>query len=221
VKVFGPPDLTVTVIGVVPDLKQRALDDPPSAQIYQPMAQGPGIFNSVVARTAGDPDALGKQLRAAIWSVDADQPVWKVRSMEFLVNRDIAPRRFALTLAGIFAILAVALAVVGVYGVMSYLLVQRTREVGIRMALGARQAQVVRLVLVRGVQVVGVAIVVGTIAAFAATRLLRSQLFGVDAVDPVTFVVVPILLAVVALIATYVPARRAARVDPMIALRAE
>ena len=221
VKVFGPPDITVTVVGVVDNLKQHALDDPPSAQLYQPMTQGPGIFNSVVARTAGDPDALGKQLRAAIWSVDRDQPVWKVRSMEFLVNRDIAPRRFALTLAGIFALIALVLATVGVYGVMSYLLVQRTREVGIRLALGARQSQVVRLVLSRGAQVVGIAILVGTVLAIAAGRLLSSQLYGVGAADPLTLVAVPLLLGAVALLATYLPARRAAKVDPMVALRYE
>ena len=221
VKISGPPDRWVTVVGVVGDLKQHSLNDPPSAEIYQPMLQSPDIFNSVVARTNGDPDAFGKPLRAAIWSVDRDQPVWKVRSLEFLVHRDIAPRSFALTLAGIFAILAVVLAAIGVYGVMSYLLAQRTREVGIRMALGAQEAQVVRLVLGRGARVVAIAVIIGSIAAFLVARLLRSQLYGVEAADPLTFVTAPILLAAIAMLATYIPARRAAHVDPMIALRYE
>lgn len=221
VMVDGPPGFTVTVVGLVGNLKQHALDDPPEAAMYQPMLQAPDIFNSVVARTEGDPNLLGKQLRTAIWSVDKDQPVWKVRSMEFLVQRDIAPRSFALTLAGIFALLALVLAAIGVYGVMSYLLALRTREVGIRMALGARKSQVVGLVLGRGAAVIGVAIVAGTVAAFAAAKLLSAQLYGVTTTDPLTFIAVPLLLAAVALLATWIPARRAAKVDPMIALRYE
>ncbi len=222
VKIFGPPNVWVTVVGVVGDVKQRSFDDaPPGGQIYQPVEQGIGIFNSVVARTAGDPDLLAKQLRAAIWSVDADQPVWKVRSQEFLVERDFSPRRFALSLAGVFALLAVILAAIGVYGVMSYMLAQRTRELGIRLALGARRSSLVGLVLARGTRVIAAAIVVGVIAAFAAARLMQSQLFGVSASDPLTFLAVPILLGAVALVATYLPARRAANVDPMIAIRSE
>jgi predicted permease len=222
VKILGPPDVWVTVVGVVGDIKQRSFDDSPTGgQIYQAMDQAIGIFNSVTMRTAGDPDALGKQLRAAIWSVDPDQPVWRVRSEEFMVARDFAPRRFALSLAGVFAILAVVLAAVGVYGVMSYMLTQRTRELGIRLALGARRSALVGMVLARGTRVVAAATVVGVVAAFAAARLMQSQLYGVSAADPVTFVAVPLLLAAIALLATYLPARRAADVDPMIALRAE
>jgi putative ABC transport system permease protein len=221
VKIDGPPDAWVTVVGVVPDVKQHSLNDPASAMIYQPMLQSPDIFNSVVARTRGDPDALGSAVRAAIWSVDRDQPVWKVRSLESLVNRDIAPRSFALTLAGVFAVIAVVLAAIGVYGVMSYLLAQRTREVGIRMALGARESQVVRLVVRRGARVIAVAVIIGSVAALLAARLLRSQLYGVEAADPLTFLAVSVLLGAIALLATYIPARRAARVDPMIALRTE
>jgi len=221
VRILGSPDKWVTVVGEVGDVKQHALDDPPSAEIYLAMSQTPDIFNSVVARTDGDPDRYGKAVLAAIWSVDRDQPVWKVRSLESLVTRDIAPRQFALTLAGIFALLAVALAVVGVYGVMSYLLAQRTREVGIRMALGARERQVVGLVLGRGARTIVAAIVIGTIVAFLAARLLASQLYGVATADPLTFALVPLLLAAVAMLATYIPARRAAKVDPMVALRYE
>jgi len=222
VKIFGPPDVWVTIVGVVGDVKQRSLDDAPSGgQIYQPMEQAIGIFNTVAMRTPGDPDALGKQLRAAIWSVDPDQPVWRVRSEEALMARDFAPRRYALSLAGAFAVLAVILAAVGVYGVMSYMLTQRTRELGIRLALGARRSALVGMVLARGTRVVAAATVAGVIAAFAAARLMQSQLYGVSAADPVTFVAVPLLLAAIALFATWIPARRAADVDPMIALRSE
>ena len=221
VKLLGPPDRWVTVVGLVEDLKQRGLDDPPSAEIYEATAQQPDIFSSVVARTSGDPDAFANALRGAIWSVDRDQPVWKVRSLASLVDHDIAPRRFALALAGLFAGLAVLLAIVGVYGVMSYLLLQRTREMGIRLALGARRSAIVGLVLGRGAVVIAIALGAGMAAAFAAARLLRSQLYGVGAADPLTFIAVPLLLAAVALLATWLPARRAARVDPMIALRTE
>jgi putative ABC transport system permease protein len=192
-----------------------------NGMIYQPMEQAIDIFNSVVARTEGDPDAFGKQVRAAIWSVDKDQPVWKVRSEAFLVARDFGPRRYALTLTGIFALLALVLAMVGVYGVMSYVLAQRTREIGIRLALGARRSALERLVLREGSRIIIAASGVGLVAAFAAARLMRSQLYGVSAADPITFMVVPLVLASVALLATYIPARRAAKVDPMTALRQE
>jgi putative ABC transport system permease protein len=222
VKVLGPPDVWVTVVGVVGDVKQRSFDDaPPGGMIYQAVDQGIGIFNSVVARTDGDPDAMAKQIRAAIWSVDKDQPVWKVRSEAFLVARDFAPRRSALMLTGIFALLALVLATVGVYGVMSYVLAQRTREIGIRLALGARRSALVGLVLGHGSRVIAAATVVGLGSAFGVARLIRSQLFGIGTADPVTFIVVPLLLGSIALLATYIPARRAAKVDPMVALRSE
>jgi putative ABC transport system permease protein len=222
VKIFGPPDVWVTVVGVVGDVKQRSFDDAPTGgQIYQPMDQGIGIFNSVAMRTAGDPDALGKQLRAAIWSVDPDQPVWKVRSQEFLVTRDFASRRFALSLAVVFALLAVVLAAIGVYGVMSYMLAQRTRELGIRLALGAKRSSLVGLVLSHGMRVIAAAVAVGSIAALGVGRLMQSQLYGIGAADPVTFLAVTAVLCAVAVLATYIPARRAADVDPLVAIRSE
>jgi putative ABC transport system permease protein len=210
-----------TVIGVCGDLVQYTISDPIDGMIYQPREQAGGIFSSVVARTTGDPDAMGKQVRAAIWSVDKDQPVWKVRSLQFLVDRDLSGQRFLLMLTGVFAVLAVLLAAIGVYGVMSYVLAQRTREIGIRLALGARRSALVGLVLGQGSRVIAAATVVGVLTAFGAARFMRSQLFGVSVADPVTFVLVPIVLASVALLATYIPARRAAKVDPMVALRSE
>jgi putative ABC transport system permease protein len=220
VRVLGP-DVWVTVVGVVGDVKQVTLSEPPAAQIYGPVAQSPGIFSSVVARTDGDPMLLANALRSAIWAVDRDQPVWKVRSLEALVARDVAPPRFTMALTVAFALLSLVLAVVGVYGVMSFAVAQRTREVGIRMALGAQHVQVIGLVLARGLRVVAIATVVGLVAAFGAARLIRGQLFGIAPTDAVTFVTVPLLLGAVATVACWLPARRAARVDPVIALRSE
>ena len=197
------------------------LGEPVSPQIYYPIAQSPGIFTSIVARTEGDPMVLARALRAAIWTVDPEQPVWRLRSMDSILSRDVVTPRFTMLLTLTFALLALVLAAVGVYGVMSYAVVQRTREVGIRIALGARRVQVVRLVLGRGLRVVGIALVVGLAVALGLAPLIRTQLFAVTATDPVTFIAVPGLLAVVALVACYLPARRAARVDPMVALRTE
>jgi putative ABC transport system permease protein len=221
VHVYGPPEQVITVVGVVEDVKQRALDDKASGMIWQPVAQTPDIFHSVVARTTGDPDAQSNALRAAIWSVDKDQPVWRVRSLRSFVDLDLAPHTFALTITGLFAVLAVILAIVGVYGVMSYLLALRTREIGIRVALGARRSQVERLVLGRSVRVVGVAMVVGIAGAAIVARLMSSQLYGVSAGDALTFTAAPLLLIIVAMFASWIPARRAARVDPVTALRTE
>jgi putative ABC transport system permease protein len=217
----APQPEWVTVVGVVANIKQRALGDPPSAQLYQPEAQATGTFNSVVVRTDGDPAALAKAVRAAIWSVDRDQPVWRVQPMSSFLRGQTALPRFTLILTASFATLALALALVGVYGVMSYVLMQRTREVGIRMALGARRTQVVRMLLGGGARVVAVATAVGLFGAWGASQLLRKQLFGVPATDPLTFAAVPVMLAIVALLACYLPARRAARVDPTTALRSE
>jgi putative ABC transport system permease protein len=215
------PDTTVTVIGVAADVKQVTLGEPPTPQIYQPMLQVPGIFNTVAARTTGDPDSLSAAVRAAIWSVDPDQPVWKMRSMASLVRRDVAAPQFTMALTAAFALIALLLAAVGVYGTMSYAVVQRTREVGIRMALGARREEVLRLVLRRGLGVIGIALAVGLGAALGLAPLLRRQLYGVVPLDPVTFLAVPVVLTGVALVACYLPARRAAGVDPVVALRTD
>ncbi len=221
IKIAGPPEVWATVVGVVGNAKQFTISEPAAAQLYQSKAQSPGIFSSVVARTDGDPMALADQMRAAIWEVDRDQPVWKLRSMRWLVDRDFAPQRFTTMLTGSFALLALILAAIGVYGVMSYAVAQRTREIGIRIALGAHQAQVVRMVVWRGLRIIAVATALGLAAAFAGARLIQNQLFGVAATDLLTFVMVPAGLAAVAMLACYLPARRAAQVDPVIALQSE
>jgi predicted permease len=219
VKLVGPPDVMATVVGVAGGIRQRALGDPPAPQIYQPLSQAVAWYNSVAVRTAGDPSRLGRAVREAIWSVDRDQPVWRVRPMAAALAAQSAQPRFALTLAAAFALLALLLACVGVYGVMAQVLTERTREMGIRMALGADPGRIFRLALGRGARVVLAACGVGLAAAAGATRLLESQLFGVGAADPITLAAVAAILSAVALAACALPARRAARVDPMVSLR--
>jgi putative ABC transport system permease protein len=221
VRVIGPPDALATVVGVVGNIAQLNLGDAPGPQLYQPFTQAGGIFASLAVRANGDPAALVSAVRKAVWRIDPDQPVWSVRPMTAYLDQNVATPRFTLTMTAAFALLALLLAVVGVYGVMAYILAQRTREVGIRMALGARRSQVVALVMGRGVRTVAIATIVGIAGAFGAAHLLQGQLFEVKANDPLTFVVVPVVLATVALVACYLPARRAARVDPVVALRQE
>ncbi|MEP6780349.1 MAG: ABC transporter permease, partial [Gemmatimonadaceae bacterium] len=221
VKLFTDPVITVRVVGVVGGVKQQAISEATQPQIYSPKAQAFNIFASVVMRTAGEPEVMSNALREAIWAVDHDQPVWKVRSLETLVSGNLAPAKFSVKLVSAFAFLAFLLGVIGVYGVMSFAVAQRTREVGIRMALGARSDQVLRLVLRSGGEVVAVATIVGVVGALVAGRYLQSQLYNVEATDPTTMIGVPVLLASVALVACWLPARRAARVDPAVTLRNE
>jgi putative ABC transport system permease protein len=221
VRLIGPPDLVVRVVGVVGGVKQQTLSEHDSPQLYLNKMQASGIFASVAMRTVGDPESMGKSLREAIWSVDPDQPVWRVRTMNALVRRDLAPTKLSVNLIGAFAALAIVLAVIGVYGVMSFSVAQRTREVSIRMALGARGSQAVLMVLRSGLEVVIVAVAVGLAGALAAGRYLESRLYDVGANDPATMLIVPLVLALVALFASWLPARRAARVDPAITLRQE
>ncbi len=221
VRLIGPPDQIVRVVGVVGGVKQLTLSEHDSPQLYLNKMQVSGIFASVAMRTVGDPESMGKALREAIWSVDPDQPVWKIRTMSALVRRDLAPTKLSVRLIGAFAALAIVLAVIGVYGVMSFSVAQRTREVGIRMALGARGGQAVLMVLRSGLEVVIVAVAVGVAGALAAGRYLESRLYNVGANDPATMMIVPLVLALVALLASWLPARRAARVDPAITLREE
>ena len=215
------PEVTATVVGVVGDVRHFSLDEPDLPQIYVAYAQQPHIFASLVVRTAGDPTNFANAVRGAIWSVDSDQPVWKVRSMEWLLQRALGPQRFLSQLLGVFAGLALALAAVGIYGVLSYVVTQRTREIGIRAALGATRADILRLMLKQGMRLTLPGLALGAIAALALTSLMKTLLFGVSTTDPLTFAAIALLLAGVALVACWIPARRATKVDPMIALRCE
>ncbi len=160
-------------------------------------------------------------VRQAIWKVDADQPMWKIRTVEFLVNRSTADRKFLMALMGIFATLALVLTMIGLYGVVSYLVNQRTQEIGIRMALGAQMRDIMRMVLKQGMVLVLTGVALGLAAAWLLTRLMSRLLYQVSATDPLTFAVIALLLTTVALLACYIPARRATKVDPLEALRYE
>ncbi|MBC8088361.1 MAG: ABC transporter permease, partial [Phycisphaerae bacterium] len=215
------PEVTVRVVGVVGAAKQFTMTEETQTQIYVSKEQYTGIFTSVVLRTTGDPDAMNKALHEAIWSVDRDQPIWKVRSLQFLVDRDLAPSRVLVSIINAFALLALLLGTIGVYGVMSFAVQQRSREMGIRMALGARTTQVLNLVLRSGLEVVLIALGIGVAGAMAAGKFVESRLYNIQPSDPATMIGVPLVLGAVALLACYLPARRAARVDPAVTLRSE
>lgn len=221
VRLLATPEVTATVIGIVANAKQFTLTEQMKPQLYMSKDQNTGIFASIVMRTKGDPDAMANTLRQAVWSVDRDQPVWKVRSMGSLVERDMGPATVSVGIIGTFALLALLLATIGVYGVMSFAVQQRSREMGIRLALGARGDQILKMVLRNGMEVVVVALLIGIGGALAAGRFVQSRLYNVGATDPVTMIGVPLVLATVALLACWWPARRAARVDPAVTLRSE
>ena len=172
----------------------------------------------LVIRTAGDPAAFATTLRHEVQALDKDQPIYNVRTMDDVVANSLGTRRVSMQLFAVFAIAALLLAAIGIYGVMAYSVTQRTHEIGIRMALGAQKADVLALVIRQGMTLTVIGVVVGLAGAFALTRLLTNLLFGVAATDPLTFVAIPLLLLFVALVACYLPARRAARLDPKIAL---
>jgi putative ABC transport system permease protein len=214
-------DITGSVIGVVGDTKQFGLKDEPTPQLYGAYSQQPIYFATLVVRTTVEPLTLSEPVRQAIWRVDPDQPMWKIRSAQTLIERSVADRRFLLALMLVFAGLALTLTVIGLYGVISYLVNQRTREIGIRIALGAQMHQIMQLILKHGVILVSLGVVVGLAAAVVLTRLMAHMLYGITATDPATFSAIALLLTFVALVACYLPARRAAHVDPVIALRSE
>jgi predicted permease len=213
----------ITVVGVVRHVKSQRFDTVSNVQTYFPFYQDPGFFSmSLVIRTSVDkPLLLSNAVRDAIQSVDRNQPVFLVKTMQQLVDESLAQQRLSLLLMSVFATIALLLAAIGLYGVMSYSVSQRTHEIGLRMALGARAMDVMTLVLRQGLALVLVGVTVGLLVALGLTRLMQTVLFGVSASDPLTFIVIAVLLLLVALFACWIPARRATKVDPMVALRAE
>jgi len=210
------------IIGVVGDTKTGSLAGEGGAQVYVPHAQdSQWNFMGLVIRTAGDPAAFATTLRREVQAIDPDQPVYNVRTMDDVFMNSLGTRRVSMELFAVFAGVALVLAAIGIYGVMAYSVTQRTQEIGIRMALGAQRSDVLALVLRQGMTLTAIGVVVGLAGAFALTRLMASLLFGVAATDPLTFVVIPLLLLFVATMATYFPARRAMKVDPITALRAQ
>jgi putative ABC transport system permease protein len=211
-----------TVIGVVKDVRQNDFIAEPKMQMYFSYRQLKSMTsNALIVRTGVDPLSLATSVRNVIWSVDKDQPVANIASMEQIVSDAVARQRFSMLLLGIFAGLALVLAAVGIYGVMSYSVAQQTREIGIRIALGAKRSDVLVMTVKNGLKLVGVGLVVGLIVAFVLTRVMASLLFGISATDPLTFFSIAIVLLGVALLASYIPALRATKIDPMIALRAQ
>jgi putative ABC transport system permease protein len=210
-----------TVVAVVGDVKARSLDTTVAPEVYVPYAQHQVDSLTIVVRTAGDPMAFVPMARADLASLDRDLPLAAVRTMDDVIGRSIAERRFTMLLLAAFAAVAVALAAIGVYGVLAYLVSQRTQEIGVRLAIGATPGDVVRLFVREGAALTMVGVAGGLAGALLVTRALSTLLFGVTTTDPLTFAAVAGTLAIVALLACYLPARRAGRVDPMTALRTD
>jgi putative ABC transport system permease protein len=225
VVIDGPDDKPLPpreVVGVVGNIHFQSFTDEERPEYYIPFEQSPSAVTQVVVRSrGGDAAALTTEVRAALKGVDPNLLIWETRTMDELVGQSVAPQRFNVALLGFFAALAMLLAAVGIYGVMSYTVTQRRHELGIRMALGAQSRDVLRLVVRQGMLLTLLGLGLGLAGAFALTRLMASLLYGVSATDPLVFAAVSVLLAAVALLACYVPARRATKVDPMVALRYE
>ena len=220
----------LTVVGVIKDVKQNDWASKPDNEYYVPFLQSKGFLDSpnpwfsymtLVVRTTGDALALSRAVQNTVWSIDRNLPLASVKTMEQVIAASVWQPRFNLLLVGLFAGLALVLAAVGIYGVMAYSVTERTHEIGIRMALGAKQSDVLRLVVREGMALAAIGAAIGLAGAFALTRLLGGLLYQVQATDPAIFAAVPCLFATVAFMASYIPARRATRVDPMIALRWE
>jgi putative ABC transport system permease protein len=221
VSAAGPTGPWMTVVGVVGDVKYRGLNTEPRPEMFISYQQLPMDSMTVVLRATSEPAALGAALRNEVWAIDKDQPVTAIKTMGQAVSDSIARERFNMQLLTLFALVALVLASVGIYGVISYYVVQRTHEIGILLALGAPPFYVLKMVVKQGMTRALLGVGIGLVGAFILTRVAASLLFGVSATDPVTFLGVSFLLAFVALLACYIPARRAAEVDPMRALHEE
>jgi putative ABC transport system permease protein len=209
------------IVGIVGDVKHSALDEEAKPEIYFPMAQSTRRNMSLAVRVSGDPMQIVAAVRRQVWDVDKDIPIYSIETMERLMAKSVAPRRFNLLLLGVFALVGLALACVGLYGVMAYSVAQRTQEIGIRIALGSQARDVLRLVIGQGMKLALVGVGIGLAASFGLMRLMSKLLFGIRPTDPLTFAAIVVLLLLVALLACWLPARRAMKVDPMVALRVD
>jgi putative ABC transport system permease protein len=214
----------VTIVGIAGDVRQMGVDEPVKAEMYFPYQQGQESFyipRDLTVRTTVDPLSLVAAVRNEIHQVDPEQPISNIRTMGQMLGEETASRSLGMTLLTIFAGLALLLATVGIYGVLAYFVVQHTQEIGVRMALGAQRSNILALVLKKGMALTLLGVGIGLVIAFALTRLMASLLYEVSAADPITYVAISLLLTVVAFFACYLPARRATKVDPMVALSYE
>lgn len=215
----------VTIVGVVSDVRQMGMDAPVKAEMYFPYRQITSHFGyaprDLVIRTTSDPLSLVPAVSREIHAVDPDQPISNIATMSDVLTQQTGPRRLGMILLMVFAGLALLLASLGIYGVLSFFVAQQTREIGVRLALGAQLRDILGLVLKKGMGWALAGVAIGLVAAFVVARLMTSLLFGVRATDPITFAAIALVLLVVALFACYLPARRATKVDPLVALRYE
>lgn len=215
------PSKWMTIVGVVGDTRLYGLANPSRLELYVPFRQDVPGHMYLVAKSAMDPGALTSAIRGAVREIDKDQAIYSISTMDQLIVNSVSTRRITLILLGLFSTLALVLAAIGIYGVISYSVAQRTHEIGIRMALGAQRTDVMRMVLAQGARIVGAGVVIGWAASLGLTRLLANLLFSVSTADPLTFSAVALTLILVAMLASYIPARRTLRVDPIVALRYE
>jgi putative ABC transport system permease protein len=222
----GRPDparqpVWITIVGVVDDTRMYGLANPSRLEIYRPLAQGTPDEMDLIVKSRIELASLNSSIRSVLTSIDRNQPISSISTMDRLVQDSVGSRRVTLILLGLFSALALVLAGIGIYGVISYSVAQRTQEIGIRMALGAGREDVMKMILLQGARIASTGLIIGMLAAFVLTRYLEKLLFSVSPGDPATFAMVALVLALVALLACYIPARRTLRVDPMTALRYE
>ncbi|MBA3385732.1 MAG: FtsX-like permease family protein [Chthoniobacterales bacterium] len=217
----GPEKPFWEIIGVVPDGKYNSLGEAPKAAVYRPFLRDANSSTTLIARTRGNPQATLNALRGEVQKLDPSLPIYSVKTLKEHTGTSLFPARMAAIALGSFGVLALVLAAVGIYGVMSHVVAGRTREIGLRMALGAQLSDVRGLILRQGMLLAAIGSIIGLALALGGAQMLKTLLYGVSASDPITFMIVATLLLVVALLACWIPARRASRVDPMIALRAE
>jgi len=215
----APTGTWTTIVGVIGDIRHGGLEEVPQPEMYINYLQGPPVSPFIVLRTTGDPALLAETVRAEARRIDKNLPLYDVRTMSTLRSEAVSTRRFVLLIVGAFGALALGLAAIGVYGVMSLIVSERTREVGVRLALGAEPSQLLRMIVMQAAKLAGIGVVIGVIVALPLAPLLDSQLYGIQSFDPMTFISVPVVLLVIAALAALVPARKAMRIDPLAALR--
>jgi putative ABC transport system permease protein len=215
----APTGTWTTIVGVIGDIRHGGLEEVPQPEMYINYLQGPPVSPFIVLRTTGDPAGLAETVRAEARRIDKNLPLYDVRTMSTLRSEAVSTRRFVLLIVGAFGALALGLAAIGVYGVMSLIVSERTREVGVRLALGAEPSQLLRMIVMQAAKLAGIGVVIGVIVALPLAPLLDSQLYGIQSFDPMTFISVPVVLLVIAALAAVVPARKAMRIDPLAALR--